>query len=145
MTLPTFDYSRYLSLQDPFDIAFRAILKWTPRTIIGGFAGYYSLGMAYDYGIMSAIDRLAIRILRHSVGYAGIGALMPTIQWYAAWGVRMTAALVATIIYDLIERIIRYVFSAFHTPSQETALFSASRKRDLHSPDPASASQPKPK
>src|SRR6202030_3659505 len=77
-------------------------LKWTPRTIIAGFAGYYSLGVAYERGIMAAIDRIAIRILYHFVGYAGIGALMPTIQWYAAWGVRIAAAFTTTLLYDLI-------------------------------------------
>lgn len=107
-------------------------LKWTPRTIVAGFAGYYSLGVAYEMGIMAAIDRIAIRILRHFMGYAGIGAFMPTFQWYSAWGVRVASALGAGILYDLTERIIRLAMTRFsgHSteskPSISTSLFSSS-------------------
>jgi hypothetical protein len=68
---------------------------WTPPLIVGGFAGYYSLGFAYEKGVMAEIDRIAIRILRHKVGYVGLGVVMPTFQWYTAWGVRVTAAAIA--------------------------------------------------
>lgn len=95
---------------------FNFILKWTPRAIVAGFTGYYSLGIAYDIGLMAAIDRIAIRILRYLLGYVGIGALMPTIQWYAAWGVRMVTALGAGLTYDFIERILRSAFSALNLP-----------------------------
>lgn len=88
---------------------------WTPRTFVGALAGYYSLGIAYEKGVMAAIDRVAIRVLKNSVGYAGIGKFMPSVQWYAAWGVRITATLGATILYDLTERIVyavaRFIFS----------------------------------
>lgn len=86
-------------------------LTWTPRIIVAGFAGYYSLGIAYDVGIMAAIDRLAISILRDSIGYAGIGAAMPTFQWYSAWAVRTVAAGGAGLIYDLLERLTVFVYS----------------------------------
>lgn len=81
-------------------------LRWTPRALIAGVAGYYSLGVAYDKGVMAAIDRVAIRAFRHFWGYAGIGAFMPTFQWYSAWGVRIISALAAGILYDLAERIV---------------------------------------
>ena len=80
-------------------------IKWTPRTVIPFLAGYYSLGIAYDTGLMAKIDRIAIRILRPSLGYMGVGAFMPTFQWYSAWGIRVTAALGASLLYDLAERI----------------------------------------
>jgi hypothetical protein len=96
------------------------ILKWTPRTIVAGFAGYYSLGVAYEMGVMAAIDRIAIRILRHFMGYAGIGAFMPTFQWYSAWSVRIVSALGAGLLYDLTERIIRLAMTCFSSRSVES-------------------------
>ena len=83
---------------------------WTPRILVAGVAGYYGLGVAYEVGIMAAIDRVAISILRDSVGYAGIGAAMPTFQWYSAWAVRSVAAAGAGLIYDLLERLTIFVF-----------------------------------
>lgn len=87
------------------------LLKWTPRVIVGTLAGYYSLGVAYEWGFMAKIDRIAINFLVPHVGYAGLGAIMPTFQWYAAWSVRITAAIAAGILYDLSERIFLYVMS----------------------------------
>lgn len=86
------------------------ILKWTPRLVVAGFAGYYSLGLAYEYGIMAAVDRLAISLFKHFVGTAGIGAAMPSFQWYASWGVRITAIAGAEILYDLGEKAINYLY-----------------------------------
>lgn len=91
-------------------------IKWTPRAIVAGVAGYYSLGIAYEKGIMAAIDRAAIYILRRTVGYAGIGALMPTFQWYSAWAVRVVAALSAGIVYDLAERAACAAYAALRPP-----------------------------
>lgn len=97
--------SEQSSYCSPIDFA-QFLLRWTPRTIIAGFAGYYSLGMAYDRGLMAAIDRVAIQVFRHFLGYAGMGAIMPTFQWYSAWGVRIVAALAAGLLYDLTERMV---------------------------------------
>ena len=96
-------------------------IKWTPRAIVAGLAAYYSLGIAYERGYMAAIDRVAIRTLRHWMGYAGIGAFMPTFQWYSAWSVRMVAALSAGVLYDMIEKVVRAVFARFSLsiPSEE--------------------------
>lgn len=85
-------------------------IKAGPRAIVAGIAGYYSLGIAYEQGLMAEIDKIAIIVLKNWVGYAGIGALMPTFQWYAAWGVRIMAAAFAAIIYDLIERVIIHCY-----------------------------------
>jgi hypothetical protein len=79
-------------------------ITWTPRILVASFAGYYSLGIAYEAGIMRAIDKLAIAIMKNSMGYAGIGAAMPTFQWYSAWAVRTVSAAGAGLIYDLLER-----------------------------------------
>jgi len=79
--------------------------KLTMRAIVGGLAGFYSLGFCYEQGIMAKIDDIAISLMLPSVGYAGLGAFMPTFQWYAAWGVRITAAFLATIVYDIAERV----------------------------------------
>jgi hypothetical protein len=106
------------------------ILKWTPRTIVAGLAGYYSLGLAYDQGLMASIDRIAIRILRHFMGYVGIGGFMPTFQWYSAWGLRMLAAIGAGLLYDLAERIICASYQIFfRRPREEVILFPTSTKR----------------
>lgn len=80
------------------------LLKWTPRLCVVTLAGYYGLGVAYEIGLMALIDRVAIRILKHFLGYAGIGAFMPSVQWYGAWGARLTIALFAGLIYDFLER-----------------------------------------
>lgn len=87
------------------DIATK-LARWTPRILIAGAAGYYVLGYAYSEGWMAAIDQIAMKIMRYyEMGYIAIGALMPNVQWYAAWGVRITAAFVAGLAYDLMERV----------------------------------------
>lgn len=96
--------------------------KLPPRILIAGFTGYYSLGLAYYYEIMAAIDKIAIRIIKHFFGYAGIGAIMPTFQWYAAWGVRITAAGGATYLYHVVERIILAVYSQSHVVKQKETM-----------------------
>lgn len=101
------------------------ILKWTPRFIVAGLSGFYSLGLAYDLGIMAAIDRIAIRVLRHYVGFTGLGAIMPIFQWYAAWGIRAIAAITATLFYDLIERIVYLVYARFHPIDNSDSLQEA--------------------
>lgn len=106
-------------------------VKWTPRLVVGGLAGFYSLGVAYDVGIMAAIDRVAIKILKHHVGYMGLGAMMPTVQWYAAWGVRMTAAIGAALLYDFLERIVKVVLAYFRPPEPEKPLQVAPETRVL--------------
>ena len=95
----------------------KGAVRITPRLVVAGLAGYYILGFAYAHGWMAAIDQLAMRILLdYGFGYLSIGALMPTIQWYAAWGVRVTAALVAGIAYDITERIVLYVIKTCTSP-----------------------------
>lgn len=91
----------------------RSFFKWTPRALVAGIAGYYSLGYAYQYGIMAKIDRVAIPILIKSVGTMGLGAAMPRFQWYSAWGVRMASALGAGLIYDIFDRCISAVYKKF--------------------------------
>ena len=96
-----------------FDWSKDILLKWTPRVIVCVVTGYYSLGIAYDTGLMAEIDRIAIPILKNWVGYAGLGAIMPTFQWYAAWAVRVIAAAIAGLIYDLLERLIICLINSF--------------------------------
>jgi hypothetical protein len=88
-----------------YDQAISIAFRWTPRTIVAGLGGYYSLGIAYEHGIMAFIDRLAIAVLRKNMGYVAIGAFMPTLQWYSAWAVRLTAAIMTGLLYDLTERV----------------------------------------
>ncbi|MGB7978146.1 MAG: hypothetical protein WCF19_03170 [Chlamydiales bacterium] len=83
----------------------RSFLKqWTPRLIAVAIGGYYGLGVAYDLGLMALIDKVAICVIKHYFGYGGIGALMPTVQWYSAWAARFAIGLTAGVLYDLIER-----------------------------------------
>ncbi len=81
------------------------LLKWAPRALAIGCGGYFGLGVAYELGLMAAIDRVAISILKQWVGYIGIGALMPTVQWYSALAVRCGMAAAAALIYNIVERI----------------------------------------
>jgi hypothetical protein len=113
-----FDVSHYAPSPDLSEW-FQFALKWTPRAIVVGLAGYYSLGVAYETGIMATIDRWAIRILRPSMGYMGIAAFMPTFQWYSAWSVRIVTAIGAGFLYDLIERIIRAAYTALPFSSKD--------------------------
>jgi hypothetical protein len=86
----------------------------TPRLIVAAIAGYYSLGVAYEMGMMASIDRVAIIVLKDLVGYAGIGAAMPTFQWYSAWAVRVVAAAGAGLLYDIFERSTICVYHRLH-------------------------------
>jgi hypothetical protein len=95
------------------DQAVQFLLTWTPRLLVVAFAGYYGLGFAYEMGIMAEIDKIAIPIIKSWVGYAGLGAAMPTFQWYSAWGVRMAIAACAGIVYDLSERITLFFINTF--------------------------------
>ena len=94
----------------PFSTTF---LKLAPRIIIGGLAAYYSLGLAYNMGLMAVIDKFAIKILLPNVGYIGLGAVMPTVQWYTAWTARLIVGTVAAFLYDLCEKIATLVYRYF--------------------------------
>lgn len=89
------------------------VIKWTPRIIAVSVGGYYALGIAYETGLMAEIDKVAIVIIKHHVGYIGLGALMPTVQWYAAWTVRCSFGLIAGLLYDLTEKICLCLYSSF--------------------------------
>jgi hypothetical protein len=80
------------------------LIKWTPRALAVAIGGYYGLGIAYELGLMAVIDKIAIAIFKHSVGYVGIGAAMPTFQWYSAWAIRISIGLGVGGLYDLTER-----------------------------------------
>jgi hypothetical protein len=78
--------------------------KWGPRAIAVAVGGYYGLGIAYDLGFMALIDQVAIQVIKNVLGYAGIGALMPTLQWYSAWAARILCGVVVGVAYDLLEK-----------------------------------------
>ena len=86
------------------------LFTWTPRAIAVAVGGYYGLGIAYELGLMAMIDRIAIQIIKHFFGYAGIGALMPTVQWYSAWAARIAIGLATGLLYDLAERCAKRCF-----------------------------------
>lgn len=92
------------------------ILTWTPRVAVGVIAGYYSLGVAYDIGLMAMIDKVTIYVLKSTAGYIGVGAIMPTVQWYSAWAVRTIAALGGGLLYDIGERAICAVYARWNKP-----------------------------
>jgi hypothetical protein len=85
------------------------LLTWTPRVAVAMVFGYYSLGVAYAWGVMATIDSIAIPIIVNWVGYAGLGAVMPTFQWYAAWSVQAIAASLGGLLYDLVERLLLFL------------------------------------
>ena len=101
-------------------------IKWAPRAIVAGLAGFYSLGFAYDIGLMASIDKVAIKILKHWFGYTGVGAFMPTIQWYAAWAVRFSFGLIGGLLYDLCERIIKFIYFKLTSKNLEVKPFTLS-------------------
>lgn len=88
-------------------------LQWGPRTIVAAFAGYYGLGYAYMNGITDQIDSVAKRIFYdYFGGYAGVGAFMPSFQYYSAWGIRAAAAIGAAATYDMGARILQVAWNA---------------------------------
>lgn len=114
MQLPPLD-SRKTGFSDP--ILF--IFKWPPRLIVMSAAGFYSLGYAYEIGLMARIDREAIKILIPRVGYIGLGASMPVVQKYSAWTVRALSAVAAGIVYDITERIFCFVWKKYKNSATE--------------------------
>lgn len=84
------------------------LIKWTPRAIVAGIAGYYVLGFAYELGLMATVDRVAYQALKHFFGRAGAGAIMPSAHWYSAWAIRISAGVVVGGVYDLSERALKY-------------------------------------
>lgn len=96
-----------------FEGVSQTVVKWGARIIVVSLAGYYSLGVAYQTGLMAKIDQYAIKIFLHFFGYAGLGAFMPTFQWYSAWGVRFAAAFTAVVIWDLTVNIASYAATKF--------------------------------
>jgi hypothetical protein len=100
-----------------FENTARFLVKWTPRAIAVGLGAYYGLGVAYGIGLMALIDKVAILILKRWVGYVGVGAAMPTFQWYASIIVRGGMALIAGALYDGGERLVRYFYARMcHKP-----------------------------
>jgi len=89
------------------------LMKWTPRAAFALVGGVYGLGIAYETGLMALIDRVAIYVIKRFFGYVGVGALMPTIQWHAAWLARSTIGGCAAFTYDLTERGSVYVYQKY--------------------------------
>ena len=61
---------------------FQFMTKWTPKAIAVAVGRYYSLGIAYDFGLMALIDKISIEVIKHFARYVGLSAFMPTIQWH---------------------------------------------------------------
>ena len=97
------------------------LIKWTPRSLAVAVGGYYGLGIAYEMGLMALIDRMMIQALKHLFGYAGIGAIMPSAQWYAAWGARLVIGLGAGVLYDLGEKCARFCWGKNQRDSLKAA------------------------
>lgn len=93
-----------------------SIKTWTPRIVVGLVVGYYSLGFAYELGLMHKIDLLAMSIFKHFFGRIGVGAFMPAFQPYAAYFIRCIAALSGTLVYDRTERLALYVYHKIYRP-----------------------------
>jgi len=79
-----------------------------------GLVGYAALGYAYELGLMAEIDKIAIPIIKSYVGYMGLGAAMPVFQWYAAWAVRISAALTAEALFELAILVVRSAYRFLH-------------------------------
>lgn len=113
-----------MNVKPPHESSFNLdfLIKWTPRAIAVAIGGYYGLGVAYEWGIMAQVDQVAIKIIKHFAGYAGIGALMPTVQWYSAWGVRIVMGLSLGLLYDIAERNAKFCYQIFKsiTSPEET-------------------------
>lgn len=107
------------SMHSYFNQPVTFILRWPPRVIVMSAAGFYSLGYAYEIGLMARIDREAIKILIPRVGYIGLGASMPVVQKYSAWTIRALSALLAGIVYDVSERFFCFAWKKYHKNKAE--------------------------
>lgn len=92
------------------DNIIKILCDWGPTAVITCVAGYYGLGIAYDLGVMARIDQIAIPILKNWFGYAGLGAIMPTFQWYAAWAVRLCCGAIAGFICKVMQMALVYIW-----------------------------------
>jgi hypothetical protein len=81
------------------------LIKWTPRAAAVAIGGYYGLGLAYEFGWMVLIDKVAIYIIKNFFGTVGVGAIMPTAQWYSAWAARFVIGIGTGFLYDGCEKI----------------------------------------
>lgn len=124
---------------------FLQFVQWSgPRILVAGVFARFSLGIAYEKDIMYKIDRAAIVILRHTVGRVGIGTVMPTFQWYAAWGVRISAAIIGGLIYDLVEKIVRYIYNVLMISSNSPSADQEQQQTGQKLPEPITV-DPSPK
>ncbi len=130
-----------------FNIFSNFAFRWTPRIVVSTVAGYYSLGVAYERGVMALIDRVAIQILLPRVGYLGLGAVMPTVQWYAAWAVRIAVTIAVALLYDLCERMLIAAYRRFCAPSPKNQVIEELTTKLTPAPAtviPKSGTPPKP-
>lgn len=110
MTIPPkADPSIYTSASQYFYVGFHI----GRRTLVAGAAGYYVLGFAYQTGLMAKVDRLVLDAFFPSVGYFGVGLVMPEVQRRSSLIVRVSAACLAGVLYDILERIFFAVFRFF--------------------------------
>ena len=88
----------------------QSLQKWAPRLIAATVFGYYGLGYAYEFGLMHRIDLIAMAVLKHFSGRAGMGTFMPIFQPYAAYGVRITSGFCGACMIDLFEKLVVSVY-----------------------------------
>ena len=102
---------------------------------VGAFVGgYYGLGALYDLEIMDSVTivvrKIARSVLKYwRVGYAGMGAAMPWIDWYTAVGVRLFCAFIAGTICLIIQKIFICSLSLFH--KHKPAFLRTSRTENI--------------
>lgn len=92
------------------------ITNYAPKATVVLVVGYYSLGIAYSIGLMAVIDKIAIGIILHYAGYAGVGKLMPSFQQYSSWGVRGAAMLAAGFVFDLAIKVGKQIYNSPDEP-----------------------------
>ena len=95
------------------DFFYNLVANWGFVTVGSFVGGLYGLGFCYKLGVMARIDQIAMPILINWFGYAGLGAIMPTFQWYSAAAVRFCCAAVAGAVCLLIQKIACYLWGVF--------------------------------
>ncbi len=60
------------------------VVKLTPCMVVSYYIGFWGLGYAYKHHIMMKIQMYAINFIFPYVGYLGLGAAMPWIDWIAS-------------------------------------------------------------
>lgn len=100
----------------------KLIIRITPRAAVGHWVGITGLGICYRRRIMMEISFRIMDYVYHHFGHAGVGQLMPRIDWYLAQGVYLIFSAVGAVSYDITERVILAIWTKLFPKKNSTSI-----------------------